>query len=116
MFADRLGLSVSDQIRVGLAITEVARNILLHAGQGEVRINSIQDGGDRVSIVVLARDEGPGIGDVAAALRDGFSTSGGLGMGLSGARRLMDGFEVFSELGQGTTIKMCKWGVEWNTG
>jgi len=102
------GFSSGEQTVIAAAISEIARNILMYAKRGEIRFRGLADG-DRQGMVVVAEDQGPGIRDVSLALQDGFSTSGGLGLGLPGAKRLMDEFEVSSELGRGTTITMKKW-------
>ena len=102
------GFTLGDQTVIATAISEVARNILLYARRGEVRIRPATDTG-RDGLVVIAEDQGPGIRDIAQALQDGYSTSGGLGLGLPGARRLMDDFDLQSELGRGTTVTMAKW-------
>jgi serine/threonine-protein kinase RsbT len=106
--AGRLGLSGDDQVIVVIAISEVASNIVRYAGYGEIILSSVQRGGRR-GIIVVARDEGPGILDIEQALQDGYSTGGGLGLGLSGAKRLMDEFEITSLVGRGTTVTMRKW-------
>jgi serine/threonine-protein kinase RsbT len=106
--ATRLALPGSDLTLVAAAISEVARNILTYARRGEIRVGLIQEGG-RHGLIVVARDEGPGIPDLAQAMQDGYSTGGGLGLGLPGAKRLMDEFEIISEVGQGTTVTMKKW-------
>jgi serine/threonine-protein kinase RsbT len=92
------------------AATEVARNALIHAKGGEILLG-ISGCAGRRGVVVIARDEGPGIADVEAAMRDGYSTGGGLGMGLPGARRLVDAFELMSVVGEGTTVTLRKWQV-----
>ena len=102
------GFTLGDQTVIATAISEVARNILLYARRGEVRIRPATDTG-RDGLVIVAEDHGPGIRDIERALQDGFSTSGGLGLGLPGARRLMDDFDVQSVPGQGTTVTMTKW-------
>jgi serine/threonine-protein kinase RsbT len=102
------GFSSGDQTVIAAAISEIARNILMYAKRGEIAL-SVTTNGDRQGVVVVARDQGPGIRDVARAVQDGFSTSGGLGLGLPGARRLMDDFEIASAPGQGTTVTMKKW-------
>jgi serine/threonine-protein kinase RsbT len=104
----RLGLSRSDATFVATAISEIARNITVHAGRGVITIGEIRQG-DRVGLLVVARDDGPGIADPAAVLRDDYVSDAGLGMGLWGARRLMDEVEVTSEAGSGTTVTMRKW-------
>jgi serine/threonine-protein kinase RsbT len=106
--AAQAGFSSGDQTVIAAAISEIARNILNYAKRGEISL-SVVTNGDRRGVVVVARDQGPGIRDVARALEDGYSTSGGLGLGLPGARRLMDDFDVTSTPGQGTTVTMKKW-------
>jgi serine/threonine-protein kinase RsbT len=106
----QLGFSSIDLTLIVTAISEVARNILLYADKGEI-ILGLQDDGQR-GIVVTARDEGPGIPDVELAMRDSYSTGNGLGLGLPGARRLMDEFAIESEISKGTTIVMKKWAPE----
>jgi len=106
--AGQLGFSATDQTLIATAISEVARNILIYAQRGEIQIETIADG-LRTGIQVVAADEGPGIENVDLALRDGYSTKNSLGLGLPGARRLMDDFAVASELGHGTRVTMKKW-------
>lgn len=94
------------------AITEVARNIVVHAGAGEIVLSVVEERGRR-GILVVARDSARGIADVELAMRDGFSTrGGGLGLGLPSARRLMDEFTLESAVGEGTTVTMKKWAHE----
>lgn len=104
----RIGLSRTDATFVATAISEIARNITVHAGRGEIAIREINHLG-RAGIMVIARDEGPGISDVDAVLRHDYSSEAGLGIGLWGAQRLMDEVVVTSELGKGTTVTMTKW-------
>jgi serine/threonine-protein kinase RsbT len=106
--AAALAFSSSDLTVIAAAISEVARNIVEYAGRGEIVMTLIERNG-RQGIGVVARDEGPGIRDVHLAMQDGFSTSGSLGVGLPGARRLMDEFDIASEVGRGTTVTMRKW-------
>lgn len=106
--AEQLSFSSSDLTVLAAAISEVARNIVTYANRGEVRVSLTERNGRR-GVVVVARDEGPGIPDVTLALQDGYSTSGSLGLGLPGARRLMDEFEIQSAPGRGTTVTMRKW-------
>jgi len=106
--AAQTGFSSGDQTVIAAAISEVARNILNYAKRGEVLL-SVVTNGDRQGVIIVARDQGPGIPDVDRALEDGYSTSGGLGLGLPGARRLMDDFNVDSKVGQGTIVTMKKW-------
>jgi serine/threonine-protein kinase RsbT len=106
--AGRLGFSRTDATLIATAISEIGRNILVHAGRGEVAIaETAKDG--LLGIEVVAHDTGPGIADVERALSEGYATGNGLGLGLPGAKRLMDEFTIDTELGRGTTIKMCKW-------
>jgi len=106
--AANAGFTSGDQTVIAAAISEIARNILMYAKRGEI-VLSVVANGDRQGVVVVARDQGPGIRDIARALQDGYSTSGGLGLGLPGAKRLMDEFELTSAVGQGTTVTMKKW-------
>src|SRR5215212_2300436 len=98
--ATQLGFSKTDATLIATAISEIARNIVVHVGRGEVSMQPIDDG-SRCGIVVVARDSGPGIPDVETALKTGFGSRGGLGLGLPGARRLMDEFEIDSAAGRG---------------
>jgi serine/threonine-protein kinase RsbT len=102
------GLSGAAAAAVATAVSEVARNIVVHAGCGEVLLAVARRAGRR-GVTVVARDAHPGIPDVEAALRDGWSSTGSLGLGLPGARRLMDEFELSSAPGAGTTVTMTKW-------
>jgi serine/threonine-protein kinase RsbT len=106
--AATLRFSPSDLTVIAAAISEVARNIVAYAGCGEIHLQLIERGA-RAGIMVVARDEGPGIDNVGLALQDGYSTSGSLGLGLPGARRLMDEFEIQSTVGKGTVVTMRKW-------
>ncbi|OBK46999.1 anti-sigma regulatory factor [Mycobacterium sp. 1081908.1] len=103
-----LGFSLTDVTMVATAISEIARNITSYAGRGAVRI-TVADREGRKALVVRAEDDGPGIVDIERAMEDGYSTGRGLGMGLPGARRLMDRLVVDSKLGRGTVIEMWKW-------
>jgi serine/threonine-protein kinase RsbT len=106
--AARLEYSEAGQTALGTAILEIARNIVRHAGPGEISLDVVRADG-RLGIQVLALDAGPGIPDIEQALGDGYTTANGLGLGLPGARRLMDTFELSSLPGQGTTVRMIKW-------
>lgn len=106
--AAQLGLSSSEQVLVTTAISELARNIIQYADHGEITMATVADR-DRHGVRIVARDEGPGIADVDLAMMDGFSTGGGLGLGLPGSKRLMDEFDLRSRPGEGTTITMTKW-------
>ena len=106
--AATLGFSSGELAVVATAISEIARNIVSYAQRGEIELELVERNGRR-GIRVVARDEGPGIRDIHLAMRDGYSTSRGLGLGLPGAQRLMDEFEIASQLDKGTTITMIKW-------
>ncbi|GFG99224.1 anti-sigma regulatory factor [Mycobacterium timonense] len=103
-----LGFSLTDVTMIATAISEIARNITSYAGRGSVRVG-VADRDGRKALVVRAEDQGPGIVDIERAMEDGYSTGRGLGMGLPGARRLMDRLVVESTVGQGTAIEMWKW-------
>ena len=106
--AERLGFPRPDPTLIATAISEVARNIVVHVGRGELVLKPFEDM-DRYGLIIIATDAGPGIRDVEAALRDDISGRGGLGLGLPGARRLMDDFEVESDADTGTVVTMRKW-------
>jgi len=108
--ASRLDFSRTDQTIIATAVSEITRNIVRFAGKGEVLIEMLDDPAS--GLRVTASDTGPGIADVERAMTDGYSTYNGLGMGLPGARRLMDEFSVVSERGRGTTVTMTKWRQE----
>lgn len=103
-----LSFSPGDATLIATAISELARNIVTYARSGEIRFK-VLDGGTRRGIQVVAQDEGPGIPDVQQALRDGFSTSGSLGLGLPGVKRLVDEFHIVSVENRGTTVTVRKW-------
>lgn len=106
--AARGGFSSTEQTLIATAISEVARNIVEYANRGEIVLSAIEREGRR-GLMVVARDSGPGIADLELAMRDGYSTANSLGMGLPGAKRLMDEFVLLSAPGQGTTVTMKKW-------
>lgn len=106
--ANDLGFSTSEQALIATAISELARNIVLYARWGTITF-SVVEHSERYGIRIVVTDHGPGIEDLELAMQDGYSTSEGLGLGLPGARRLMDDFEIKSEVGSGTTIIMSKW-------
>jgi serine/threonine-protein kinase RsbT len=106
--AKELGFSTVDQVRIATAISELARNVVLYAKEGSIIVRALCEG-ERKGLEISVADNGPGIPNVELAMTDGYSTSGGLGAGLPGARRLMDTFRVDSQLGQGTTIVARKW-------
>lgn len=103
-----LGFSASDSTLLATAISELARNIVSYAEQGQILLRAAQNSG-RPCVTVVARDDGPGIPSIEQALRDGYSTSGSLGLGLPGVRRLVEEFEIISEVGRGTTVTIRKW-------
>jgi serine/threonine-protein kinase RsbT len=100
--------SPTDLTLIATAVSELARNIVHYAKQGEVVFDTVQHNG-KCGIVIVAQDEGPGISDIAQAMQAGFSTSGGLGLGLPGVQRLMDEFDIESNSGKGTTVTAIKW-------
>jgi serine/threonine-protein kinase RsbT len=106
--ASQAGFSHSNLTIIATAISEIARNIVEYAKEGEVIITLINDASKK-GVEIVAADQGPGIADVSTVMRDGYSTGKGLGIGLPGARRLMDEFEIASEIGKGTTVTMKKW-------
>lgn len=106
--AAELGFSAGDLVLIATAISELARNILEYARQGEILLRRVQ-AGTRRGITVVASDHGPGIPDIALAMQDGYSTSRSLGLGLPGSKRLMDEFAIESTVGVGTTVTATKW-------
>ncbi len=107
-FAMELGFAGSEITLIAAAISEIARNILDHAKRGEVSFALVQKGGHR-GLQIVAQDQGPGIADIHQAMQYGYSTRRGLGVGLPGAKWLMDDFEIESTVGKGTKITMQKW-------
>jgi serine/threonine-protein kinase RsbT len=103
------GLSLVDQTKLVTAASELARNTLVHGGGGVVQVDVVKSAIGRVGVKLSFTDKGPGIGDIDLALTDGWSTGAGLGLGLSGARRLVDEFELTSEPGAGTRVVVVKW-------
>jgi len=106
--AAQLGFTSGDATIVATAISELARNIVLYAKRGEVVVVPVEERDNR-GLIITARDEGEGIADIRQAMQDGYSTSGRLGVGLPGVKRLMDEFEIVSETGRGTTVIVKKW-------
>ena len=106
--AEQLGFSAGDATVVATAVSELARNVVDYAPPGEVLVRIVEDG-NRRGLVLIVRDDGPGIRDLSLAMRDGYSTGGRLGLGLPGVRRLMDEFEIISEPGKGTCVTVKKW-------
>jgi serine/threonine-protein kinase RsbT len=107
--AGELELTTTDQTLLATAISEVARNITTYATRGEVVLSVVRDDNGRAGIQVIARDEGPGIENLELALRDGYTSGGGLGLGLPGARRLVDDFHIETAPGQGTKVTLVMW-------
>ena len=107
--ATRLGFSSSDATIVATAISELARNIVLYAKRGEILLTATSNGQHR-GLIIVACDDGEGIADVPQAMQDGYSTSGRMGVGLPGVKRLMDDFEITSVVGKGTVVTVKKWG------
>lgn len=100
--------SLVDQTKIVTAASELARNTLEHGGGGEVRIQALQEGLRR-GVRLIFTDEGPGIADLAKALSDGFTTGNGMGLGLSGSKRLVNDFDIRSEIDKGTTVMIARW-------
>jgi serine/threonine-protein kinase RsbT len=108
LMAEQLGFSSSEATLVATAISELARNIINYARSGEIHVRLVSNGVKR-GIIIVARDQGPGVADINLAMQSGYSTSGGLGLGLPGVRRIMDEFDIASAPGRGTTITVVKW-------
>ena len=106
--AIQLGFAGSDPTVIAAAISEVARNIVNHAKQGEIVLSGVHEG-DLHGIQVIAADQGPGISDIERAMQYGYSSSKGMGVGLPGAKWLMDEFDIQSQIGKGTRVTMRKW-------
>lgn len=108
VLAEQLGFSPCESTLIATAISELARNIVIYAEIGEIKVGPVNSGEQR-GLMIVARDRGPGIADVAQALREGYSTSGGYGLGLPGLRRIMDDCKISSVVGKGTTVVAIKW-------
>jgi serine/threonine-protein kinase RsbT len=106
--ATEMGFSLVDQTKIVTAASELARNTIVHGGGGSLRIEILNDG-PRRGLRLVFDDKGPGIPDVDRALRDGYTTGTGLGLGLGGARRLMSEFSILSRPGEGTTVTTVRW-------
>lgn len=107
-FAVKLGLSLVDQTKIVTAASELARNTLDYAGGGTVTLEALQNG-MRKGLQLVFEDTGPGIPDIDLALKDGYTTGSGLGMGLSGTKRLVNEFNIVSRVGEGTRVTIIKW-------
>lgn len=103
-----IGFSLVDQTKIITAASELGRNTIQYGGGGQVGLERVSDGA-RQGIRLVFSDSGPGIPDIGLALTDGYTTGGGLGLGLSGAKRLCDEFEIHSKVGEGTTVSVTKW-------
>ena len=103
------GFSLSEATLIATAISELARNIVSYAQHGSITLRPVNGSSGIRGLTIVASDSGPGIIDIAQALRDGYSSSGGLGLGLPGVRRLMDEFDIASHAGSGTTVTVTKW-------
>jgi serine/threonine-protein kinase RsbT len=106
--AVEIGLSLVDQTKIVTAASELARNTVIHGGGGAATIEVVHDGA-RLGVRLTCEDNGPGIADIERAMKDGFSTGGGLGLGLSGAKRLSNEFAIMSASGQGTRVVITRW-------
>ena len=102
------GLSLVDQTKIVTAASELARNTLIHGGGGEMRLQALNDGSRR-GVKVIFADRGPGIPNIELAMKDGYTTRGGLGLGLSGSKRLVNEFSIESQSGKGTTVSIVRW-------
>jgi len=107
-WAGEVGLSLVDQTKIVTAASELARNAVVYGGGGSVRLELLENG-VRKGLRLVFADQGPGIPDVEKALQDGFTTGGGLGLGLGGARRLVNEFAIDSAVGRGTTVTIARW-------
>jgi serine/threonine-protein kinase RsbT len=107
-WAVEAGFNLVDQTKMVTAASELARNTLVHGGGGSVELESLLDGGRR-GLRLTFSDQGPGIADIGQALKDGFTTGDGLGLGLGGAKRLSNEFEISSQPGAGTVVKVTRW-------
>ena len=106
--ASELGFASTDVTLIATAISELARNIVEHAGHGEIVLNLLRLR-EKTGICIVARDDGPGIADIAQVMRDGYSSRKSLGLGLPGTRRIVDEFDIISQVGRGTTVTIKKW-------
>ena len=106
---EELQFSLVDQTKMVTAASELARNALEHGGGGKVTLEALEEGGVRRGLRLVFEDQGPGIANLELALRDGFTTGGGLGLGLGGAKRLSNEFEIASRPGEGTRVAIARW-------
>ena len=103
----QLGFSLVDQTKVVTAASELARNTIIHGGGGKLQLEALN--GPRVGLRLVFEDSGPGIPDIDLALRDGFTTGSGLGLGLGGSKRLVNEFDILSRPGEGTRVTITRW-------
>ena len=108
-WATRTGLSLVDQTKLITAASELARNTLIYGGGGHLEVETVEAPDGRTGLRLAFVDQGPGIADVALALTDGYTTGSGLGLGLSGSRRLVNEFTIDSRVGVGTRVSIVKW-------
>lgn len=107
-WAVEAGFNLVDQTKIVTAASELARNTVVHGGGGTMQVEAVSSGGRR-GLRLVFEDKGPGIEDIDKAMRDGFTTGGGLGLGLSGAKRLSNEFEIWSRVGEGTRVTITRW-------
>jgi serine/threonine-protein kinase RsbT len=107
-WATELGFSLVDQTKIVTAASELARNTIVHGGGGSAELQALSDNG-RSGLRLIFADQGPGIADIDLALRDGYTTGNGMGLGLGGARRLVNVFEIESQPGKGTRVSITRW-------
>lgn len=107
--AARLGFRIIDQTRLMTVASELARNVVKHAGQGRLITQAASAANGKRGLRLIFEDKGPGIADVDLAMRDGYSTGGGLGKGLPGSKRMVDEFKIESEAGRGTRVTVVRW-------
>lgn len=107
-WAAGIGMSIVDQTKIVTAASELARNTLVYGGGGTAVLEQLEDGGRR-GLRLIFEDHGPGIPDIAKALTDGYTTGGGMGMGLSGSKRLVNDFDIKSVVGEGTCVTVARW-------
>ena len=107
-WAAEIGMSIVDQTKIVTAASELARNTLVYGGGGSVDMQLLEEGGRR-GLRLTFEDQGPGIPDIDKALTDGYTTGGGMGMGLSGSKRLVNDFEIRSAVGEGTRVMVARW-------
>lgn len=106
--AREMGFGIIDQARIATAVSELARNVVLYARSGQIILNQI-DLSRKTGLQIICQDQGPGIENLDQVMRNDHAAAQGVGMGLSGTKRLMDEFEVKSQVGKGTTVTVCKW-------